>query len=524
MTKFDDTLADALKGSRVYVASADGREYEGWAEAIHSKYQHVILRDAENVALGRDAGRVFVRQVDAIEELESTSRIERVPLDAVDPAPYSVRDLDAAENRGYIAKIRDRGFAGSFPVVRPHPSGDDRYQIVEGHKRLWAAEKAGLDEHPVEIDDSVDDWTLALRFIADHLPDEAQVRDDGSTYDNCYGNEETEAAIERLHDEWGDRVLHVDEVAFNVERLGLLGDEDEPEPEAEADAEDDGDVDIGPDTPLEDAVEEWEGVGQLLAGHLYDAGYDTVGDIRDASVEDLADAKHVGPKTAETLLERATGEPVDTTDDDDDGGDVPCPECDRTFDSEYGRNIHVGQVHSDDKTSDTLSDDIDEELGLDDGAEETESDEGNDSGVEFAECETCGKTFKDSDARDNHETQMHGGDASEGVATDGSGAAAQQPPVDADAGAEADLESVDVEAPGASVEDSPEQRDETIEKYLPSDATRDDVRELADEHDYLVDIADALGIEKGEARVLLVRLGVYENNISEAAKYRGGVD
>lgn len=449
MSKFDHALSKAMEGSYVYAASADGREYEGWVETIHPKYQHVILRDATNVSRDRDAGRVFVRQVDTIEELESGRPIERVALDDIEPAPYNVRDLDPAakDTREFIATIRDRGFVESYPVVRPHPDGDG-YQIVEGHRRVAAAIEAGLDTHPVAIDDELDDWELTRRFITEHLPDESQVRDDVSTCDNCYDDDETEAAIGRLRADWGDRVLDVDEVAYNIDRLGLdeAADDTEDADDAENateteqaaepnDPADDGDEAVSgddtasePEQSMEEVVGACDGVGPVTVEVLAREGYDTLEALATADREDLTDIDRVGRAIAYRVIE---------------------------------------------------------------AAEAAVSDEGNDSDVDVS------------------------GSVDEGVVTDGSGTAAQS-------ASTREMDVVDVDTPGESMDDPSGRSDEIIEKYLPAGETRESVRELARDEDALDVVADELGIAVGDARVLLFHLDV-NDEVTEASRYRGGV-
>ncbi len=137
-----------------------------------------------------DIGTAYVAHCDSIEILEAKSHIETVSPDAIEPAPYAVREFDREGNCGYIARVRNDGWTGSFPVVRP-VDGTEAFEVVEGHKRLWVAEQAGLTTHPVEIVD-VDDWELARRFVVDHLPDEEQVHDDG-TATGCYDDARSRA-------------------------------------------------------------------------------------------------------------------------------------------------------------------------------------------------------------------------------------------------------------------------------------------------------------------------------------------
>ena len=248
-----DSMDEHFRGRRVRVVSNDGEVYVGWCERIHHRDRHVVLRDARDPVNGRDHGPVFVSHADTISALDDESRIDRVAIDDVDAAPWSAGEWAARGNRGYIRDVRDQGFVGSYPVVRPV---DGEYEIVEGHKRLWVAEQAGLTTHPVEVVD-VNDWELARRFVVDHLPDEEQVHDDG-TATGCYDDAQIETVIDRLTDEWGERAFALPQVQFNADRLGFDIDGDATEQEGQlGDTADDTD-DEATDADVEVAVDDDE--------------------------------------------------------------------------------------------------------------------------------------------------------------------------------------------------------------------------------------------------------------------------
>jgi ParB family chromosome partitioning protein len=109
---------DEFRGQRVRCVSNDGRTYQGFVERLHHHDRHVVLRGATNKQ-GDYVGRVLVSHVDVLETTEPTGRVERIALNAITPAPYHAREFDAADNRGYIQRVRSDGWAGSFPTVRP---------------------------------------------------------------------------------------------------------------------------------------------------------------------------------------------------------------------------------------------------------------------------------------------------------------------------------------------------------------------------------------------------------------------
>lgn len=82
-----------------------------------------------------------LRRVDHLEPRE-------IELDVIDPCPYHARNFDAAANRDYIDAIRERGRPESPPLVR---DCGDRFEILNGHKRIWASYVAGLESVPCEV-------------------------------------------------------------------------------------------------------------------------------------------------------------------------------------------------------------------------------------------------------------------------------------------------------------------------------------------------------------------------------------
>lgn len=203
--------------------------------------------------------------------------------------------------------------------------------------------------------------------------------------------------------------------------------------EADTDVDTDADTDSDTDsTPtlhdfegdlVEDVLSSWDGVGAAVGHRLWANDYKTVQDVAEATSEDLQELESVGPTLAEKMLDYAHEHLAA------DQGDVAaeifaCDECDREFDTEVGRNIHYGHSH---ETSDQLSEDIDEELGLEDDGE------ADDEGA-FCACDDCGETFTSETGLSIHRGQVHDGDdedtstpVREDVATDGSGAVATSP-------------------------------------------------------------------------------------------------
>jgi ParB family chromosome partitioning protein len=73
-----------------------------------------------------------------------------IDLSAIRPSPYHARSFCAANNRDFIASIRQRGdLDRNAPLLRPvgdeHNGDAPTFEILNGHKRVWAAHVAGLD-------------------------------------------------------------------------------------------------------------------------------------------------------------------------------------------------------------------------------------------------------------------------------------------------------------------------------------------------------------------------------------------
>ena len=371
---FIDGMDDRLRGHYVRAVSNQGRVYRGWVERIHHHERHLMLRDATLVDEDEtDVGSTLVTRATEVAVLEDNSRIERIALRTIEAAPYHEREFQESENRGYVADVRDTGFVGSFPVVRPidgdldHP-GSEGFEVVEGHKRIWACRQAGIVTHPVEIVD-ISDWAAACRFVADHYPDPGQVDGDGAVGSGCYETDDLAASIETLVDEWGERAFELDRVQFNAERLGLdvagTGGADPDVDVAATDQEDDLDEPAEPPepevkvVPIGELAEDIGGLGDIGVENLEAAGFETTADLEDATKGDLRDVGRIGTKIANQLLLEIADEVHE------------CPECDREFPTSRGREKHVSDTHGESPQDDGAADD--EQVESDAGGEDEKS-------------------------------------------------------------------------------------------------------------------------------------------------------
>ena len=90
-----------------------------------------------------------MKPINALEEHKTV----HLPIDQLYPFvrhPYQVRD--DAEMEELAQSIRENGVLSPV-IVRPLESGPDRYEIVSGHRRVRAAQKAGLTEVPAFVFD-----------------------------------------------------------------------------------------------------------------------------------------------------------------------------------------------------------------------------------------------------------------------------------------------------------------------------------------------------------------------------------
>lgn len=97
-------------------------------------------------------------------------------------------------------------------------------------------------------------------------------------------------------------------------------------------------------------------------------------------------------------------------------------------------------------------------------------------------------------------------------------------PVDADTD-EADdtdddeeIEAVNVDDPSGGDQDE----DDSQDAELPAGVTESDVHAAVDEHEYLDDVAEELGLQDSRARSIVHNVGRY-SEIREASRFRGGV-
>jgi ParB family chromosome partitioning protein len=170
---FNRSLDWALRGKYARVHDG-GRTYEGWVERIHHGRGSVILHDVTTDE-GEHLASVFVRSPGTITALEVGKQIEYRRLDDLQAFPEHPQAFDPADD--VIRRCARNKYAGSFPVVR------ENGEILNGHKRVAAARRAGLESHPVEVLDVTDEQAHELYRIAHRSHEESDSTEAGEAGD-----------------------------------------------------------------------------------------------------------------------------------------------------------------------------------------------------------------------------------------------------------------------------------------------------------------------------------------------------
>ena len=87
----------------------------------------------------------------ALQVLKPASELKTLPVTALHPFkdhPYKVQDNE--EMDALVESIRENGIMSPL-IVRPLENSENEYEVVSGHRRLHAAQKAGITEVPALI-------------------------------------------------------------------------------------------------------------------------------------------------------------------------------------------------------------------------------------------------------------------------------------------------------------------------------------------------------------------------------------
>ncbi|MFC4553575.1 MULTISPECIES: hypothetical protein [Halorussus] len=197
---------DALDDFRCeeVVAIKDGDRYTGWVKVWNFNDKSLILLDATGPD-GDRLGQTQLRQPDIVYRTNPKDEIRRVDPEAVEPCPYSVREFDNRDFYHYVRQVRQHDSLGSYPLVW---ETDQSLLTLEGHKRLEAARRAGLDTVPVRTTTAFTDWEYTVHWVEDHIPTPDMGADNSnSTHRGWYTREQVRDSFERLREDWPDERL-----------------------------------------------------------------------------------------------------------------------------------------------------------------------------------------------------------------------------------------------------------------------------------------------------------------------------
>lgn len=124
-------------------------------------------RKPERRGLGRGLSALMadVQLPTAETEVASRRRDMLVPIEKIFPNPDQPRRSFAPEALEELrASIAEKGIIQPL-IVRKHPQGEDRYEIVAGERRWRAAQLAKLHELPVIVRDFTDTEVLEVAII-----------------------------------------------------------------------------------------------------------------------------------------------------------------------------------------------------------------------------------------------------------------------------------------------------------------------------------------------------------------------
>jgi ParB family chromosome partitioning protein len=112
----------------------------------------------------------------------SFRRPQPVPIARLEPNPFQPRlAIDPAALGPLVDSIRDLGFMGHVEA-RPHPDDASRLQIVFGHRRVRAAELAGLDAVPVAVVPRTDEELRRASYVENATHEALTYWEEGSYF------------------------------------------------------------------------------------------------------------------------------------------------------------------------------------------------------------------------------------------------------------------------------------------------------------------------------------------------------
>lgn len=115
--------------------------------------------------LGRGLAALIGDASSEFEVVERVRGLRKVAIDLIKANPKNPRRLFKEEELDELAgSIRQHGMIQPV-VVRPAPAGGNGYELIAGERRWRAAQKAGLHEIPVVIQDVTDREAMEIAII-----------------------------------------------------------------------------------------------------------------------------------------------------------------------------------------------------------------------------------------------------------------------------------------------------------------------------------------------------------------------
>jgi ParB family chromosome partitioning protein len=115
--------------------------------------------------LGRGLTALFEDQPQELQALDAVRGLRNLPIRLIEPNPNQPRrDFSEAELAELTESIARRGILQPL-LVRLHPQDPSRYQLVAGERRWRAAQRAGLTEVPVTVQQLADDDMLEVGLL-----------------------------------------------------------------------------------------------------------------------------------------------------------------------------------------------------------------------------------------------------------------------------------------------------------------------------------------------------------------------
>lgn len=153
-------------------------------------------KQSKKKVLGRGLGALIPEKPAGEDRGESTREVE---IDRIDVNPWQPRRQFQDETLEELAEsVRQHGIIQPLVVTR---SGEDRFRLIAGERRLRAARKAGLKKVPIVVREEADsEKTLAIALIENIQREDLNAIDEALAY-------------EQLHEEFG---LTQEEIASQV--------------------------------------------------------------------------------------------------------------------------------------------------------------------------------------------------------------------------------------------------------------------------------------------------------------------